>query len=81
MSAIYKYSVFNNNASTAIFFVAGNNETYLGLQVKCPTLLPDCNKIWSDSKVFHKSTQYEISWKCVPWGVAVIGADGRTGTK
>jgi hypothetical protein len=34
---------------------ADNNKTYLGLQVKCPKLLPGCNKIWSDSTNFLKS--------------------------
>ena len=36
-------------------YVAGNNKTILGLQVKCPILLSDFNQIWSVFTDLHKS--------------------------
>ena len=33
--------------------IAGNNTPYLGLHVKCPKLLSDCNRIWTFSTEFH----------------------------
>ena len=37
------------------FNVAGNDQTYLGLQVKCPIFLPDFNQIWTSSTDLRKS--------------------------
>jgi len=37
------------------FKVTENNEMYLGLHVKCPTVLPDFNQIFILLTDFHKS--------------------------
>ena len=42
-------------------YAAGNNETYLGLNVKCPIFLSDFNQIGSFTTDFHKCPQYQIS--------------------
>jgi len=42
-------------------YVAGINNTYLGLHVKCPIFVFDFNHIWSFSREFHKRLHFKIS--------------------
>jgi hypothetical protein len=42
------------------FTVTEDNEMYLGLHVKCPTVLPDFNQILILLTDFHKRSQYQI---------------------
>ena len=46
-------------------FMTGNNNTHLGLQVKCPIFSPDSNTIWILSTELQRSLQYQISRKSV----------------
>lgn len=48
------------------FDVAGNNTTYVGLHVTCQIFLFSLNQI-SIRVDFHRSLQYEISWKSIRW--------------
>jgi len=40
---------------------------YLRFHLKYPLILPDINKIWIFYTDFHKSSQYQISWKSIQW--------------
>jgi len=65
------------------FNVAGNNQNYLGLHVKCPISFPDFNQIWIFSTGFHVSPQYQFSRKSVQcehhWSMwRDVQSDGRT---
>ena len=67
--------------------IAQNNTPYLGLPVKCPKFLSDCNKIWTLSTDFHisppTSTEVHISpptsnsTAIRPVGAALIHSDRR----
>jgi hypothetical protein len=46
-------------------YVADNNNTYLGLHVKCPIVVSDFNRLWSFSTHFGKGHQYKISQKYI----------------
>jgi hypothetical protein len=48
-------------------YMSSNNETYAGLRLKCPLLLPDFNQSWSFSADFLKRPQYQIQRKSVQW--------------
>jgi hypothetical protein len=41
-------------------YAAGNNETFSGLHVNCPTFLSDFNQIWSSWTDLLRSLQYQI---------------------
>jgi hypothetical protein len=59
--------------------VAGNDETYLGLHIKCLIFLPDFDEIWSFWADFYKSSQYQISRISVQWGLRwCMQTDRRT---
>ena len=62
--ATYHYQLYNTECCRAMLlwqtYVAGNNKMYIGVHVKCPLFLPDCNQMWFFSKGFHKSSQYQI---------------------
>jgi hypothetical protein len=49
------------------FYVAGNNIPYLGLHVKFPMFLTNCNQKWIFATGFNGSCQYEILRKSVQW--------------
>jgi hypothetical protein len=36
-------------------YVAGNNETYSGLEIKCLVFLPEFHQIWISTTDFHLS--------------------------
>ena len=57
-------------------YVAGNNRTYVGLRIKCPTFLPDFNQTLRLSTHFLKPHPhlYQISRKSVQYMLA----DGPT---
>jgi len=58
--------------------MAGNDQTYLGLQVKCPVFLPDFNQIWTSTD-FRECPQYQISRKSVQWEQGCyMRMEGRT---
>ena len=60
------------------FNVAGNDQTYLDLQVKCPIFLPDFNQIWTSTD-FRESPQYQISRKSLQWEPGwYMRMEGRT---
>ena len=42
------------------FTVTENNEMYLGLHVKCPTVLPDFNQILILLTDFHKDANFKF---------------------
>jgi hypothetical protein len=46
-------------------YVAGSNNTYLGLHVECPLFLSDINLILTFSADFHRSLQCQMSWTSV----------------
>jgi len=46
---------------------AGKSKSYLGLNVKCPTVFFDSNQIWIFSTDFHASPHYLISRKSIQW--------------
>ena len=53
---------------------------YSVLHVTCPTFVSDFYQIWKASTDFHKSPQYQISWKSVQWEQRrYMRTDGRTG--
>lgn len=65
------------------FNVTVNNETYLGLHVKCPTFLPDFNQTWIQANMdFHK----RFVWKSpisnfmviCPLGAMLMHVDRQT---
>jgi hypothetical protein len=53
--------------ATKYFVLLTKIQTYSGLHARCPILLSDFNQIWSLSKDFRRSRQYEISRKFVRW--------------
>jgi hypothetical protein len=53
---------------TGFIYVADNNNTYLGLHVKCPIVVSNFNRLWNFSTRFRKVYQYQISQKYLQWG-------------
>ena len=45
-----------------MFYVAGNNKTYLHFHVKNNTFRSDCKSIRIFSKYFNKNSQYQVKW-------------------
>jgi hypothetical protein len=50
-----------------LIYVASNNGAYLGVYIKYPIFLSDCNKICTFLTGFLKSLQYQILWKSIHW--------------
>jgi hypothetical protein len=52
---------------------------YIGLHVKYPLLLSDCNETRIFSAYFRRIFKYQISWKSVQWETSCsMRTDGRT---
>jgi hypothetical protein len=49
-------------------YVTDNNNTYLGLHVKCSIVVSNFNRLWNFSTRFCKVYQYQISQKYIQWG-------------
>ena len=52
-------------------------QKYMGLHVKYPLFLSDCNEIWTCSTVFLKYTPVLNFTKIYPVGVVLLHEDGR----
>ena len=72
---VWNISHFTNN------WARYDQKMYIGLHVKYPILLSDCNEIWILSEYFLKILKYQISWKSVQWEPSCsMRTDGPTGT-